>query len=187
MPRAGLSPAAVTDVALAIVDEQGIEALTLAAVAVRAGVAAPSLYKHVGSLAHLRALIGVRVLEELTGVLTSAALGRGDDDAVAAVMRAFRAYVTSYPARYAALNPDPLHDPALRVAAQRMLDVFAAVLRGYGLTASDAIHAMRRGRVIVHGFATIEAAGGFGLAEDADETYEQLIAMYLHSLPRRTP
>src|SRR4051794_38274375 len=105
MPRAGLSPVAVTDVALAIVDEQGAEALTLAAVAGRAGVAAPSLYKHVGSLAHLRSLIGVRVLEELTGVLVSAAVGRSDDDAVAAVMHAFRAYVAAHPARYAALHP----------------------------------------------------------------------------------
>lgn len=185
MPRAGLSPDAVVDVALAIVDEQGVDALTLAAVATRAGVAAPSLYKHVGSLAHLRSLVGVRVLEELTSVLTSAALGRGDDDAVASVMRAFRAYVIAHPARYAAVHADPLHDPQLRPAGQKMLDVFIAVLRGYGLGQSDAIHAIRRARVIVHGFATIEAAGGFGLAEATDETYEQLIAMFLNSLPRR--
>lgn len=185
MPRAGLSPDAVVDMALAIVDEQGGDALTLSAVAGRAGVATPSLYKHVGSLAHLRSLIGVRVLDELTQTLTQTAMGRGDDEAVAAVMRAFRAYAVRYPARYAALNPDPLHDPVLKDAGQRMLDVFVAVLRGYGLTPSDAVHAIRRARVIVHGFATIESAGGFGLAEDADETYEQLIAMYLRSLPRR--
>ncbi|MDX6207750.1 MAG: hypothetical protein QOE24_141, partial [Frankiales bacterium] len=36
--------------ALVIVDEHGLEALTLAAVAQRAGVAPPSLYKHVRSL-----------------------------------------------------------------------------------------------------------------------------------------
>jgi AcrR family transcriptional regulator len=185
MPRAGLSPVAVTDVALAIVDEQGIDALTLAAVADRAGVAAPSLYKHVGSLAHLRSLVGVRVLEELTGLLVTAAVGRSGDEAVAAVMRACRDYAVAHPARYAAMKADPLSDPAMRAAGQRLLDVFAAMLRGYGLAASDAIHAIRRARVIIHGFATIEAAGGFGLAEDADETYEQLIAMYLSSLPGR--
>jgi AcrR family transcriptional regulator len=185
MPRAGLSPDAVVDLAVAILDEQGGEALTLSAVAARAAVATPSLYKHVGSLAHLRSLLGLRVLDELTKALTQAAMGRGDDEAVAAVMRAFRAYAVQHPARYAALDPDPLHDPVLKDAGQRMLDVFTAMLRGYGLTASDAIHAIRRARVIVHGFATIESAGGFGLAEDVDETYEQLIAMYLRSLPRR--
>jgi AcrR family transcriptional regulator len=185
VPRAGLSKDAVVEVALAIVDEQGAEALTLSGIAGRVGVASPSLYKHIGSLAQLRTLISARVLEELTVVLTTAAVGRGDDDAVAATMRAFRAYVVAHPARYAALSPDPLHDPALAQAGQKMIDVFIAILRGYGLTPSNAIHAVRRARVIVHGFATIEAAGGFGLAEDADETYEQLIAMYLRSLPRR--
>jgi hypothetical protein len=39
--------------------------------------------------------------------------------------------------------------------------------------------------VIVHGFASIESSGGFGLAEDPSETYEQLIQMYLASLPGR--
>lgn len=185
MPRAGLSPEAVVDVALAIVDEQGVDALTLAAVATRAGVAPPSLYKHVGGLAHLRSLVGVRVLEELTSALTSAAVGRGDDDAVASLMRAFRAYVVAHPARYAAIGSDPLHDPQLRAAGQKMFDVFAAVMRGYGLGTSETIHALRRARVLVHGFATIESAGGFGLAEDINETYEQLIAMFLDSLPRR--
>lgn len=185
MPRAGLTPDGVVDVALAIVDEQGADALTLAAVATRAGVASPSLYKHVGSLAHLRSLVGVRVLGELTGVLTAAAVGRSDDDAVAAVMRAFRAYVLAHPARYGAVPADPLHDPELAVAGRKMLDVFIAVLRGYGLGPSDAVHAIRRARVVVHGFTTIEAAGGFGLAEDVDETYEQLITMFLNSLPRR--
>ncbi|WP_228718230.1 TetR family transcriptional regulator [Kitasatospora acidiphila] len=41
MPRAGLNPDAVVDHALALIDEDGPDALTLAAVAARAGVAAP--------------------------------------------------------------------------------------------------------------------------------------------------
>jgi Tetracyclin repressor-like, C-terminal domain len=57
-------------------------------------------------------------------------------------------------------------------------------LRGYGLHGAAAIHATRCLRVIVHGFASIESSGGFGLAEDPAETYEQLIQMYLASLPR---
>jgi hypothetical protein len=37
---------------------------------------------------------------------------------------------------------------------------------------------------MVHGFGVIEAAGGFGLPEDLDETYEQLIRMFIASMPR---
>jgi hypothetical protein len=55
-------------------------------------------------------------------------------------------------------------------------------LRGYDLDGSAAVHATRCARAIAHGFASIEASGGFGLPEDLDETYERLIRMFLASL-----
>ena len=56
-PRAGLSADRVTALALEIVDRDGPDALTLARVAESAGVATPSLYKHIGGLAeHLHQL-----------------------------------------------------------------------------------------------------------------------------------
>ncbi|WP_291412916.1 TetR-like C-terminal domain-containing protein [Actinophytocola sp.] len=57
-------------------------------------------------------------------------------------------------------------------------------MRGYGLTDSAAVHATRRLRVVAHGFASLEAGGGFGLPEGLDETYTQLIDTVLTSLPR---
>jgi AcrR family transcriptional regulator len=185
VPRAGLSTDSVVDIALAIVDEQGPEALALSVVAARAGVAAPSLYKHVASLAELRSRVAARVLAEMTEVATTAILGLSGDAAVAALMRRLRAYGTEHPARYRSVPPDPVHDPALALPAARLVEVFLAVLRVYDLHGAAAIHATRCLRVIVHGFASIESAGGFGLAEDPDQTYEQLIQMYLASLPRR--
>jgi AcrR family transcriptional regulator len=182
MPRAGLSPDAVVEVALALVDEKGLEALSLAAVADRAGVAAPSLYKHVGSLADLRDLMALRVLREATAAFAGVAMGRSRDDAVAALMRAYRSYVVARPGRYALVPLDPMHHPDLAAAGQDFLDVFFAVLRGYGLDGSAAVHATRRLRVAAHGFAHLEAGGGFGLAENIDTTFEQVIAMVLASL-----
>lgn len=183
MPRARLSTAAVVDAALDLIDDRGLDALALAAVAERTGVAAPSLYKHVGSLAQLRTLVAVRIMEELTDRFTAALVGRSGDEAVATLMRAYRRYSVEHPARHAAMPPDPLHDPALASAGARLLEVFLAVLRGYGLEGEAAIHATRCLRAIVHGFASIEAAGGFGLPEDLDTTHEQLIHMFVASLP----
>lgn len=182
--RAGLSTAAVVDAALAIIDEQGLGALTLAAVAQRTGVAAPSLYKHVGSLAELRTLVGVRVIEEMTERFSQVVMGRSRDDAVEVLMHEYRAYVVAHPARYAAAPADALHDPRAAEAGRRLLEVFLAVLRGYGLTDSAAIHTTRCVRAAVHGFASLEASGGFGLPEGLDESYQQLVRMTLASLPR---
>ncbi len=65
MARAGLTPEIVVDLALAIVDEHGLAAVTLSAVAARAGVATPSLYKHVRNLAELAELVSIRVMDQL--------------------------------------------------------------------------------------------------------------------------
>jgi AcrR family transcriptional regulator len=165
----------VVDVALAIADTEGPEALTLSAVAARAGVATPSLYKHVRNLAELRDLVTVRVLEELKDRLAAAVLGRSGDDALRALMLAYRSYVTDHPGRYGAMRQTPPEDPAAAAVADRMLAVLLAVLRGYDLEGSAAVHAARALRSAAHGFAVLEAAGGFGLPEDLHTSYELLI------------
>lgn len=185
MARAGLSPRAVVDAAIAVVDADGPDALTLAAVAARTGVATPSLYKHVAGLGELRTLVSLRVLEEVGEVVNAAAVGRSGDAAVAALMQAWRRYVVDHPRRYQLLPLAPHADPLLETAAKRLLDVFFAVLAGYGLGGADAVHAVRRLRAAVHGFASLEAAGGFAMAEDVGTSFDGLVEMAVASLRPR--
>ena len=182
MPRAGLSPDAVVEIALTLIDEKGLEALSLAAVADRAGVAAPSLYKHVGSLADLHTLLARRIMRQLTARFAGAAMGRSRDEAVEALMRSYRAYVVANPGRYALIPLDALHHPGLVEVGGDLFTVFVAVMRGYDLNDAAATHAIRRLRATVHGFAVLEAGGGFGLPEDIETTYDQVIEMFLRSL-----
>ncbi|MFF1789992.1 TetR/AcrR family transcriptional regulator [Kitasatospora sp. NPDC058243] len=178
MPRVGLTPEQVVDHALTLIDEQGTDALTLAAVAARAGVATPSLYKHVsGGLTELRRLIAVRVTEELADRLAEAAVGRSGDDAVATVLRAYHAYATEHPHRYNALPQAPQPDDDLTRAAGRLVGVIIAVLREYGLDGAEAIHAARTVRSVAHGFASLSIGGGFQLAEDLATTQSRLITL----------
>ena len=177
MPRAGLSRAAVTQAALELLDQHGPDQLTLAKVAHHTGVAAPSLYKHVRSLADLRNQVAVRVVDELTERLTAAVMGRGGDEALRAAMWAYRQYVIEHPNRYAAFPQAPSSDPELAAAVGRLLEVVLAILRGYGLEGPAAIHAARCFRATAHGFASLQAAGAFRLPEDLDTTYDHLIGM----------
>ncbi|WP_281689434.1 TetR/AcrR family transcriptional regulator [Pseudonocardia thermophila] len=170
------------DAALTVVDEHGIDALTLAAVAQRTGVATPSLYKHVAGLGELKTLIAARVMGDMTRHFTAAVLGRSGDDAVRALLDTYRDVVRRHPARYAAVPLDPLHDPALARPGDELFDVVLATLRGYGLTGSAAVHAARCLRAVAHGFSSLEAGGGFGLPEDLDQTWNQLIAAVLTTL-----
>jgi AcrR family transcriptional regulator len=183
VPRAGLNPDALVGLALSVVDDEGLAGLTLTKVAERAGVAVPALYKHVRNLAELQQLVTLRVIDELTGELTTASIGRSGDDAFAALATAYRRYAVRHPHRYVLLAKAPEPGTPAAEAADRMLSIFLAVLRGYGLSGSDAIHAARIGRAAIHGFASIEVANGFGLAENADTTYALMIRLLAKALP----
>jgi AcrR family transcriptional regulator len=185
VPRAGLSPDAVVDLAVDHVDDHGPAALTLAAVAARAGVATPSLYKHVGSLAELRSLVSLRGWRELTEQIADAVIGRSGEQALRGLLLAYRSYVVQHPNRYRAMHQAPLSDARAAAAGDRLMGIVLAVLGGFGLEGSAAIHAARCLRSAAHGFAVLEAAGGFGLPEDLDASYERLIQMIIAGL--RTP
>lgn len=176
--------AAVTDIAIEIIDAFGVDALTLTAVAKRAGVAAPSLYKHVHSVADLRDHVAARVVAQMRERLADAVMGRSLDDAVRALMQAYRDYVISYPNRYAVFPQAPPQDPDLALATDRLLDVVLALLRGYGLHGEQAIHAARCLRSVAHGFASLQAAGGFGLPENLDVSYDYLTGMLTNGIAR---
>ena len=176
MPRAGLTPDVVVDTALAIVDDDGPAALTLAAVAGRAGVATPSLYKHVKGLPRLRNLIAVRAIDGLTETITAAVIGHSGPDAVRAILLAYRDYVRAHPHRYAMIPQAPGDDPAVADASKRLLDVLYATLSADGITGTEAVHRIRGIRAVAHGFADLEISGGFQLAEDVDDSYLALIA-----------
>jgi AcrR family transcriptional regulator len=177
VPRAGLSPARVTEVALAVVDDVGWERLTLAAVAERCGVRLPSLYKHVDSLATLRAAVATRATRELGDTLTTAVIGRAGDEALRGLADAYLAYGRAHPGRYAATVRAPADgDSAHAAAADSVLRVVLAVLAGYGLTGDAAIDAARALRAGLHGFVTLEAAGGFGLPRDIDRSYDRFVS-----------
>jgi hypothetical protein len=53
------------------------------------------------------------------------------------------------------------------------------VLASYGLRGDDALHAVRRLRSVVHGFATLESAGGFGIPLEVDESFERLPRIFV--------
>jgi AcrR family transcriptional regulator len=185
VPRAGLSTAAVVSEAADVADERGLDRLTLAAVADRLGVRLPSLYKHVAGLDALRREIAIRSLGELGAELRTAAVGRSGSVALLATCAAYRDYARAHPGRYAStLRAPSADDPELVAAAERVLATVLAVLAGYGLHGADAIDAARGLRAVLHGFATLETAGGFGLPQDVDRSFDRLVLGFDGALTR---
>jgi AcrR family transcriptional regulator len=177
VPRQGLSRAQVVDAAAKIADAEGLDSVTVARVASELGIKAPSLYNHVAGRDDLLAALGVRALRELTAALTQASMGRSRDDALQGIAAAYRGYVLEHPGLYAATIRAPEPEDRERLeAAEGVLAVVYAVLAGYGVEGDDAVHAARALRSGLHGFASIEAAGGFAIPADRDESFRRMVA-----------
>lgn len=181
--RPGLTPARVVDAAAALADEQGLDALTLGAVATALGVRGPSLYNHVDGLDDLRRRLTLRAVEESTGVLQEAAVGRSGADAVRAMAHAYRGWAKVHPGLHAATVPTTeTDDDEIRAAGRRSVDTALAVLSGFDLDADAAIHAARTLRAAIHGFTVLENAGGFGLEQAVDDSFAWLVELFVAGL-----
>jgi len=189
MPRAGLSREAVTQAALAIIDDAGATGfhdLTLASVAARVGVSGPSLYKHIGSLDDLRREVALASVRELTRMLGTATIGRAGEDAVIALASELRRFAERHPGRYTAAqragDPDDAADAELITAGEEAVTVIANALRGYGFTPAQAVDAIRAFRSAIHGFVLLELEGGFGLPRSLDDSFDTLTRMLTRGL-----
>jgi AcrR family transcriptional regulator len=157
--------------------------VTLASVASELGIRLPSLYNHVAGLPGLRHALALWGARQLSDRLRRAAVGRAGGDAIAAIATAYRAFAHAHPGVYAATlraaRPD---EPELMAVGQEIVDILLAVLAPYGLSGNDALHAIRAMRSVLHGFVDLEAAGGFGLPLDCDESYRRLIQMVIQGI-----
>jgi AcrR family transcriptional regulator len=166
-----------------MIDVDGAETLTLAALAQRFGVAQPSLYKHVGGLDDLHGRLAVLATRDLGVAMRHAASGRSGGEAVAAVATAYRDFAREHPGSYGYLLRARPDDPAHAEAAQEVIDVLAAVLAGFGIADDDAVvDAIRFLRSVLHGFVALEIAGGFAMARPADASFDVLVAAIEHAL-----
>ena len=185
--RAGLDQETVVEAAAKLVDEEGIEQLSLGRLAERLGIRTPSLYNHVAGLPGLKHDLALYCLRDVLNHLLHSTIGKSRAEAIFAFANAYRAYARKTPGRYALTlqAPDP-GDRELQAIAQQIIEVALAILAPYKLGEEEAIHAIRGLRSIVHGFISLEVAGGFAMPVDLDASFHWLINLFISGLSQPT-
>ncbi|MEV4567748.1 TetR family transcriptional regulator [Nonomuraea sp. NPDC049419] len=150
---AQISRATVLDAALALADEQGLAAVTMAAVAARLGVTPMALYRHVSNKDDL--------LDGLVEALLTEIPPPPDDLPWQDRLRHLATGVRRSAARHPSVFPLLLQRPAATEEARQVRDRVCAALREAGLDDERAARAERLISTAVLGFATSEAAGRF--------------------------
>lgn len=168
----------IVGLACDIVDTEGLDGLTLKALAKRAGVTQPALYRHVHSLNDVWRELGLLARTELAAEMAEASIGLSGDEAVRAVAHGWRDYGRDHPGRYRSTERFPVSgDQDLEAAVQRVVSVLGLSLRDYDLDDDDVTHAARLLRSALHGFVVFELGDGHPFDPAIDETFDRLIAL----------
>ena len=186
MPRAGLNPDRVVEEAIAVIDELGPGALSLATLAERLGVKAPSLYNHGAGLDDLRRRVALAGIDGLADALRNAVMGRSGRDALQHLAAAYREFASMHPGLYPFTQQARPEDAEYAARSMAAVEPLLAVLGGYGLAGDDAIDAARAVRSAIHGFVALETGKGFGLSLDPDDSFAGLVAMLDSGLANRS-
>jgi AcrR family transcriptional regulator len=176
----------VVQAAVDLINTEGLAALTLSRLADKLGIRTPSLYNHVNGLADLQQELAVLNARMLADQLGEVAIGRSGADLFMECAQAFRSYVKGHPGLYMSTlrssGTQQIQNPNLQHEEDRVMKIGMAMMSSLGLQGEAAIHGLRAFRSVVHGFATLEVAGGFGLPQDCDESFSLLVSALVAGL-----
>jgi len=181
--KQGLNKEAIVRAAAELIEKKGLDNITLQAVAERVGIKTPSLYNHIGGLAALNEELALFALHELEDVLRDAAIGTSREDAILAIALAYRGFAKGSPELYKAILRIPAIGTAeVMDAGHSVVGLLYQVLKPYGLSDEEALHAIRGFRSAMHGFVSLEGVGFFKAESDVDESYRRLVAGMISTL-----
>jgi AcrR family transcriptional regulator len=163
--RAALTPRAreIVGAARAILDAEGLDALTMRRIAERLGIRAPSLYKHFPDKQALEAAIISAAFEEQAELFERAVAG--SDDPLASLAEAYRAFALARPHLYRLMTDQELRRDLLVPGVEDR-----AGLTIYRAAGDDADRA-RAAWAFAHGMSLLELSNRFPPGADIDAAW----------------
>jgi AcrR family transcriptional regulator len=167
--QARTSTDAIVAAARAILERDGLGALTMQAVAEAVGVRAPSLYKRVAGRDALVGMVADRAALELGDELEAAVTGADAAEDLRRLGAAFRDFARRHPASYPLL-----FDPRAGGISAQARDRSVGPVRRVAAALVGERNELSAARMITawaHGFVTMELAGAFQLGGDVEEAW----------------
>ncbi len=150
-------------------DEEGMDSVTLAAVARRLDVQGPTLYSHIRDHAALLDGITALALSDLADRIAQAIAGRAGAAALEGLAEAHRSFARESPGRWQSLQRRAGSAVSESPAARMLATLTDAVLLGYDVPADEHVHAIRLIGSTINGFLFLERIGSFDYREPSPE------------------
>jgi AcrR family transcriptional regulator len=171
----------IVQTARTLIEQEGLEQLSLARLASTLGIKAPSLYGHVSNKAALLQAVVVQTFQLLFQAYDRALSESGDDPQarLLALLRAHRDFAHANPSTYmlafTTTAPEQRMNPqALEQLALPIQELMAALVG-----AEHSLSALRGALALVHGFVMLELNDQLQRGGDLSAAFDESIQAYL--------
>jgi AcrR family transcriptional regulator len=163
-----------------LLEQHGVEALTLASVAAILGVKTPSLYRYIANRDALLRALNEQTVQQLFGAIQHVLQVEAPiPSQLQELCMAYRSFAHQHPQAYllafASNNPAQRPDPAWLVQLVLPLQTLIAELTG----AHQALNALRGLFALIHGFVMLELYGQLQRGGDLEQAYLYSVQAYL--------
>jgi len=170
-------------IARGLVEATGPDALTLGALAQRAGIKPPSLYKHFADRAAVLKAVEIEVLYELEAWLRARTSGDTPKARLMAMARAYREWGKAKPNCYRTIySGDAFNDAEIRAACLFSAQPLFEQLRTAGVPEARLLPLSRTLVAFMHGFVLMEIGNAFNLGGSVDEAFESSLETILREI-----
>ena len=159
-----------------------VHQLKLKDLAAALNVKVPSLYNHIKGTDGLIYALRVYALTILYENLRDAMSGKIGSEALWAAAQSYRSFAHTNPGIYQLTLPVGEIDSEIDRIGWNTISLLLLILGSFGLKGDEALHVVRGFRSLVHGFVSLELAGGFGLDLDLDQSFARLFKAYINGL-----
>jgi AcrR family transcriptional regulator len=154
--------------ARALLDDEGLEKLSMRNLAERLGIRAPSIYKHFSGKEALEAALISQGFEEQAALFE--AMSAQSEDPVSAIAAAYREFAQRHPGLFRLMYDSPLDRSLLTPGSEEA--AAAPAIRAFGGDGDLA----RAAFAFVHGMTVLELGGRFPPGADLDAAWQRGLA-----------
>lgn len=171
----------IVQTARTLIEQEGVDQLSLAWLASVLGIKAPSLYRHVPSKTALLQAVVTLTFQQLFEAYTMALDAGGDtpEEQLLAILRAHRAFAHANPRTYVlaftTTVPEQRADEAMLARLALPIQQLMAALSG----PAQSLAALRGALALVHGFVMLELNQQLRRGGDLDAAFNAAITAYI--------
>ncbi|MFD2829682.1 TetR/AcrR family transcriptional regulator [Corticicoccus populi] len=178
--KKGINSDSIINAALNIIDNEGIEQLSIKKIADFLNIKPPSLYNHIQSLNQIIDLCAMEslaiLLKEIEDVLNNS---ERKISILYEIACAYRYFAHKYPGRYKLTqSPEYWHSRETHSKADNIIIRMLQEFSDSNISKESKIHFLRIFRSYLHGFITLELNQSFQLEQDIDESFQQGIHLF---------